>query len=190
MTSFDAPPNSTHFSDSQKLRIATNAPEGHVANASMHSPGHGPQAGFPPHAYNFPGFSSYYPPYAPPPYPYYPPYYHQPPPDAGATTHPHKNPLFRGPPVEGPKPDSTPGSPQKVVLPRVVPLAEFCNHYKIDDEDQARLAKLRFLPGNRRVEKLGREDWHDYAGFEKLAWEDFLDKHNIFLRDVKAGCWV
>lgn len=165
MTSFDAPPNSTHFSDSQKLCIATDAPEAHVANVSMHTQG----PGFPPHTYIFPGFPSYYPPYAPPPYPYYLPYYHQPPPDASATTHPHGTPSLFGPSVERPKPAPSPGSPQKVVLPRVVPLAEFCNHYKIDDEDQARLAKLRFLPGNWRIEKLGREDWHDHAGFEKLA---------------------
>ena len=130
MTSFDAPPNSTHFSDSQKLCIATDAPEAHVANVSMHTQG----PGFPPHTYIFPGFPSYYPPYAPPPYPYYLPYYHQPPPDASATTHPHGTPSLFGPSVERPKPAPSPGSPQKVVLPRVVPLAEFCNHYKIDDE--------------------------------------------------------
>ena len=67
---------------------------------------------------------------------------------------------------------------------------EFCKKYDIDDIDKERLEKLRFIPGDRRVDQLGREDWHDDPGFSKLGWEDFLLKHKTFIRDVKADGWV
>ena len=86
-------------------------------------------------------------------------------------------------------PGSAPGSPLKVILPRPISLEEFCIHYAVDDEDRARLAKLKVQPGDRRVEKLDREDWQGHAGFAKLAWEDFLAKHKTFISDVKSGKW-
>jgi len=152
VTSFNAPPNSTHSSDSQKLHIAANTPEAPTAPmANVQGPG------FPAlNAHNLLDFPPYYPPYVPPPNPYYPLYYRQPPLDAITTAHPYMPaPSFHW--SEAPMP-VTPGSPKHIVLPQVVLLAEFCNHYKIDDEDQARLAKLCFMPGNQHIEKLGRED--------------------------------
>lgn len=78
----------------------------------------------------------------------------------------------------------------KIALPRPVSLSEFCEHYEIDEDDQGRLAKLKFHPGDCRIDKLGREDWQGYAGFSKLAWDDVIMKHKVFLRDVKAGSWA
>ena len=86
-------------------------------------------------------------------------------------------------------PGSAPTSPLKITLPYPVSLTEFCEHYEIDEEDQARLAKLKFQPGDRRAEKLEREDWHGHAGFSKLSWDDFVAKHKVFVRDIKAGCY-
>lgn len=78
----------------------------------------------------------------------------------------------------------------KIVLPRVISLAEFCERYEIDAEDCDRLTKLKFQPGDRRVNKLEREDWHGHAGFSKLSWDDFLVKHKQFVREIKAGNFV
>ena len=66
---------------------------------------------------------------------------------------------------------SVPTSPLKIALPRPVSLSEFCEHYEIDEDDQGHLAKLKFHPGDCRIDKLGREDWQGYAGFSKLAWD-------------------
>jgi hypothetical protein len=87
-------------------------------------------------------------------------------------------------------PGSAPTSPVKIPLPRMISLAEFCEHYEIDDEDQNRLIKLKFQPGDRRADKLEREDWHGHAGFSKLSWDDFISKHKQFVREVKAGNWA
>lgn len=129
------------------------------------------------------------PPFYPPPAPYaYPPYpaYSQPPfqfmdPRSHLAVRPQT------PGAQGP--GSAPTSPIKILLPYPISLDEFCQHYEIDDEDRGRLAKLKFQPGDRRVEKLEREDWHGHAGFSKLSWDDFLSKHKTFVRDIKAGCW-
>lgn len=75
------------------------------------------------------------------------------------------------------------------MLPRPVSLDEFCDHYGIDNEDRARLSKLKVQPGDRRVEKLDREDWQGHAGFAKLSWDDFITKHKLFVTDVRAGKW-
>lgn len=87
-------------------------------------------------------------------------------------------------------PGSAPTSPVKIPLPRAISLAEFCERYEIDDEDQDRLIKLKFQPGDRRVDKLEREDWHGHAGFSRLSWDDFTSKHKQFVRDIKMGNWV
>ena len=73
---------------------------------------------------------------------------------------------------------------------RLISLAEFCERYDVDDEDQGCLAKLKFQPGDRRIDKLERVDWHGHAGFSELSWDDFLVKHKQFARDVKAGHWA
>ncbi len=85
--------------------------------------------------------------------------------------------------------NSMPNSPMKMVLPRPVSLTEFCDHYFIDDEDKQHLTKLKFQPGDHRVEHLGCNNWQGFAGFSKLPWDDFLSKHKHFIQDVKNGFW-
>jgi hypothetical protein len=77
-----------------------------------------------------------------------------------------------------------------MTLPRPVSLDQFCEAYEIDDDDKAGLLKLKFLPGDRRVTRLEREDWHGHAGFSRLSWDDFLQKHKQFILDVKSGMWT
>ena len=141
-----------------------------------------------PSPYGFPPFSM---PYFPGPFPFYSYYQHaaqtQ---NGGPPMYPMPGPTFGSAYGTGRWPDSAPSSPIKIHLTRSISLAEFCKKYDIDDCDKKRLEKLRFVPGDRRVDQLSREDWHDDAGFSKLAWEDFLSKHKTFVRDVKAGCWV
>ena len=48
---------------------------------------------------------------------------------------------------------------------------------------------LEFIPGDRGIEKLDREDWQGDAGFTKLAWDRVLRKHKEFLADVSKGMW-
>ncbi|KAF8165967.1 hypothetical protein B0H34DRAFT_780604 [Crassisporium funariophilum] len=192
--SLNVPPTSTHFADSQKLRASSEAATGvtpapEPVPAAIGAPP-GPYFNNYPPPYGFPGYPPAPPHHYPPQYPYYPPYYQQPPPDPrGHYVNVNGNypqPLRRG--ADGP--NSAPPSPVKVVLPRPVALSEFCEHYEIDADDEARLAKLKFQPGDRRIEKLGREDWQGYAGFSKLAWDDVVTKHKVFLCDVKGGCFV
>jgi hypothetical protein len=87
-------------------------------------------------------------------------------------------------------PASLPSSPLKMMLPHPVSLDQFCEAYEIDDDDKAGLLKLKFLPGDRRVARLKREDWHGHAGFSRLSWDDFLQKHKQFILDVKSGMWT
>ncbi|KIK04473.1 hypothetical protein K443DRAFT_57212, partial [Laccaria amethystina LaAM-08-1] len=194
----DAPPNSVHFSESQRLRIPTKVREVTALPVAPQTPAavphFAPNQGF----YPFGGFPPYFPP--PYPYPFYPPlgnepnaapypipplhgHYPGPYPNAPApplTTGPNLNPNTLGTRPHTPgvardiAPGSAPTSPLKIVLPRPVSLDEFCDHYGIDDEDRARLSKLKVQPGDRRVEKLDREDWQGHAGFAKLSWDDFI----------------
>lgn len=76
-----------------------------------------------------------------------------------------------------------------MVLPCPVSLNEFCETYEIDDEDKARLLKFKVQPGDCRAEQLEHEDWQGHAGFLKLSWDDFVQKHKLFIQDVKAGNW-
>jgi hypothetical protein len=80
----------------------------------------------------------------------------------------------RTPALQRENPASVPSSPLKIVLPRPVSLDDFCEAYDIDDEDKANLMKLKVQPGDRRAERLEREDWHGHAGFSKLSWDDFI----------------
>jgi len=82
-----------------------------------------------------------------------------------------------------------PSSPMKIPLPCPVSLDEFCDIYGFGDEVKARLDKLGVQPGDRRVERLEREEWQGFGGFSRLAWEDFLQKHKSFVSDVLAGNW-
>ena len=52
------------------------------------------------------------------------------------------------------------------------------------------LQRLRFQPGDRRIESLSCEEWHGHAGFAKLAWDDVLQKHKKFIEDVKSGAFL
>lgn len=165
-----SPPTSTHFAESQRLRTPASAAKAVapvLAEPMSAAPPYAMHYGYPP---PFPHPSSYPASFPYPPYPPYPP-------------------MFAPPRVDG-APGSAPTSPTKIILPRAISLAEFCDRYEIDDEDRGCLTKLKFQPGDRRVEKLEREDWHGHAGFSKLSWDDFLSKHKQFVRDVKAGLWV
>jgi hypothetical protein len=81
---------------------------------------------------------------------------------------------------------SLPSSP--VTLPKIT-LDTFCNHYKISDDDKARLEKLGYTPGNRNIKTLDRADWKDDAGFATLTWKSMLETHDQFITDVKKGLW-
>ncbi|KAK0498204.1 hypothetical protein EDD18DRAFT_1350852 [Armillaria luteobubalina] len=81
---------------------------------------------------------------------------------------------------------SAPPSPAKHCT---VSLDEFCTTYNLDKNDRDRLQKLGYRPGNRKIEKLGCEDWQDEGGFLKLHWEDVLSAHTQFLSDAKLGKW-
>ncbi len=144
----------------------------------------------PPHAP--PGMQPHYPYGFPPYYGYPPPMPFAPYPHAAHGAHHIAQPY--GYPDDRPRTpllrdatNSTPNSPMKMVLPRPVSLTEFCDHYFIDDEDKQRLTKLKFQPGDRHVEHLGRNDWQGFAGFSKIPWDDFLSKHKHFIQDVKNG---
>jgi len=92
-------------------------------------------------------------------------------------------------PLQHESPASVPSSPLKIVLPHPISLDKFCEAYKIDDEDIANLMKLKVQLGDCHAERLEREDWHGHAGFSKLSWDDFVQKHKLFVCDVKAGKW-
>ena len=198
----DSPPSSAHFMESQHLRVASgtsaalSAPalvDAHHASVPVPAPQAVPAA--PPNPQQYPMRYGY----PPPPHFYLPPYpYYQQPPFFLHGL--HNLYLHHGVCPQTPVayqchsvtdgPASAPTSPLKLALPRPVSLSEFCKHYEIDEDDQGCLAKLKFLPGDCQIDKLGWEDWQGYAGFSKLAWDDVIMKHNIFLCDVKAGGWV
>ena len=88
---------------------------------------------------------------------------------------------------------STPISP--IQSPRAamrlrVPLAEFCSHYAISDSDQTKLELMEYKPGNRAVETMNENEWKMEFKFTKLGWNEFLDAHKAFLKDVKSGDWA
>ncbi|KAK1221794.1 hypothetical protein PQX77_015388 [Marasmius sp. AFHP31] len=66
-----------------------------------------------------------------------------------------------------------------------VPLTDFCKHYDLSSEDESRLEKLRYRPGDKNIRRLEEVDWHD-VGFQKLEWFSVLDAHDRFLNDVKT----
>ncbi|KAJ7854411.1 hypothetical protein B0H14DRAFT_2579866 [Mycena olivaceomarginata] len=53
-----------------------------------------------------------------------------------------------------------------------------------------RLQKLEYEPGDHEIVGLGRDDWQEFAGFSKLAWNKVLSTHNQFLTDIRAGLWA
>ncbi|CAA7264084.1 unnamed protein product [Cyclocybe aegerita] len=186
----DAPPVSTHFSKSQKLHAPVTTPASTATVTSGVPPIGATQPQMPQMLYSYP------------PYPFYPPYpYSQYPPPQPHDLNPHNH-LFHAVRSQTPVPTagpstcpaegggSAPGSPLKITLTCPVSLGEFCKHYEVEEDDQCRLAVLQYQPGDRHIEKLEHKDWQGHAGFSKLAWEDVLSKHKVFVRDIKAGSWV
>ncbi|KJA25914.1 hypothetical protein HYPSUDRAFT_213426 [Hypholoma sublateritium FD-334 SS-4] len=150
---YDAPPTSSYFTESQKIRnpgAKGDLGPDPVPPPLNPYPGPAPVAPMP---YGYPPYALPPPFYPQPPYAY-PPYalgYPQPPfqlmdPRSHASVRPHT------PGAHGP--GSAPTSPIKILLPYPVSLDEFCERYEIDDEDKGWLAKLKFQPGDRRVENL------------------------------------
>lgn len=82
---------------------------------------------------------------------------------------------------------SVPGSPLKT---EPIPLEQFCETYGLDDEIMAGLARLRYTPGDRNVEKLGREDWKEEGKLHTLQWNRVLDAHMQYLKDARNGRWI
>jgi hypothetical protein len=72
---------------------------------------------------------------------------------------------------------------------RYVSLVEFCDHYAISQHFD-RLQKLEYEPGDHEIVGLGRDDWQEFAGFSKLAWNKVLSTHKQFLTDIRAGLWA
>jgi len=70
----------------------------------------------------------------------------------------------------------------------VVPLADFCSRYRIDEKDKARLEKLEFQPGD-SIDLLGSNEWKENAGFADLSWIRIKGKNQQFLQDVQMGKW-
>jgi len=79
-----------------------------------------------------------------------------------------------------------PLSPTKV--PRIS-LKQFCDHYRILDENKVHLMKLGYIPGNRNIKTLDWADWKDDAGFPTFTWQSILETHDRFLADIKDGVW-
>lgn len=95
-------------------------------------------------------------------------------------------PPFHPPPHQSPIP-SAPQSPAKPTH-RPVSLGDFCAHYDIMQHFE-RLQKLEYEPGDGGIKTLGRDDWQNFAGFSKLAWDKVLSKHKQFLLDIQNGLW-
>ena len=164
------PPASAHFMESQQLRFAR-ASAAFLAPAPVDAPVPVPPPATPPNPQQYPMPYGNPPPpqFYPPPYPYYqhPPFFHH----GSHDPYPHYGVRPRTP-VTYQRVTDGPGSAPtslKVTLPRPVSLSEFSKHYEIDEDDQGRLAKLKFLPNDRQIDKLGLEDWQGHAGFSKLA---------------------
>jgi hypothetical protein len=101
-------------------------------------------------------------------------------------------PLVQPAPPSNPVPNhvSAPPSPSKAFrLPHPVSCREFCDRYNISAADEEKLNTLEFIPGEREIEALGREDWQEVAKFSKLGWGRFLAKHKQFMADVASGGW-
>lgn len=92
------------------------------------------------------------------------------------------------PPVNPSPALSAPSSPAKISH-RAVSLEEFCAYYDIIQHCE-RLQKLEYEPGDKGITSLGRDEWQQFAGFSRLAWEKVLTKHKQFMKDAQAGLWA
>ena len=86
------------------------------------------------------------------------------------------------------KDSDSPVSSPATALQIGVPLAEFCDRYKISNSDREKLALLEYKPGNNAVTTLTTEDWKEVK-FSTLGWKAFISAHKQFIRDVKDGSW-
>ncbi|KAK0217337.1 proline-rich protein [Armillaria nabsnona] len=185
-TDKDKPPVNMHFSHDRRLKApATTTQVSNNVDSTT-------AAVLPPHA--LPGMQPHYPYGFPPYYGYPPPMLFAPYPHVAHRAHhiaqPYGYPDDRShTPLLHDAINSMPNSPMKMVLPCPVSLTEFCNHYFINDEDKQCLTKLKFQPGDHRVEHLGCDDWQGFAGFSKLPWDKFLSKHKYFIQNVKNEFW-
>ncbi|PCH38910.1 hypothetical protein WOLCODRAFT_158448 [Wolfiporia cocos MD-104 SS10] len=84
---------------------------------------------------------------------------------------------------------SSTSEPWAVPLPRQITLEEFCARYNIPDGDRKKLKLLEVELGDRRCEELDKDTWHGDAGFTKLAWDRFKEKHARFCQDIQKGLW-
>jgi hypothetical protein len=131
----------------------------------------------------------YAPPYAPPPWGYHPhlyqyplPSYGPPPGQSGGTPQVAQTAANNS--------DSPFPSPGKISpLNLKIPLDHFCTRYEIPESNQAKLASLEYIPGNKDVMELEERDWKE-AGFTKLGWKAFLRAHQQFIKDAKDGLWA
>lgn len=92
-------------------------------------------------------------------------------------------------PAAAPIPSSTPSSLSHSVESVDISLDLFCSHYKLSEDDFAKLVLLGYVPGDVNINKLGPEMWQAFAGFAPLAWNRILDIHKHFLTDVRRGNW-
>lgn len=83
-----------------------------------------------------------------------------------------------------PSPAPSPG----VATKTKVTLEQFCARYQISATDHEKMQLLEYMPSNRAVEHLAKEDWKEVK-FSTLGWQAFLSNHQRFLRDVKHGAW-
>ncbi|PCH45002.1 hypothetical protein WOLCODRAFT_155023 [Wolfiporia cocos MD-104 SS10] len=84
---------------------------------------------------------------------------------------------------------SSMSEPWAVPLPRQITLEEFCARYNIPDGDHKKLELLEVELGDRRCKELDKDTWHGDAGFTKLAWDRFKEKHARFCQDIQKGLW-
>lgn len=176
------PPNSPHFDVSAARKPPLNAVTNAVTTAE-------PPSAPPPSQYPGPYVpppNLYAPPYAPPPWGYHPHLYQYPLSSYG----PPPGQSHGIPPVAGASNNSPFPSPGKISpLDLKIPLARFCTHYEISESNQAKLASLEYIPGNKDVMELEENDWKE-AGFSKLGWKAFLRAHRQFIKDAKDGLWA
>ncbi|KAJ7358077.1 hypothetical protein DFH08DRAFT_801926 [Mycena albidolilacea] len=88
-------------------------------------------------------------------------------------------------PNKSPIPSALP-SPVKLNH-RYVSLVEFCDHYAISQHFD-HLQRLEYKPGDHEIVGLGCDDWQEFAGISKLAWNKVLLMHKQFLTDICVAC--
>jgi hypothetical protein len=120
------------------------------------------------------------------PFPYPPPY-GQPP-----YGYPHHHGFnVPAPPPQSPfaGPSYTPaGAAPPVVLPREISLEEYCNRYKLVEEDHRVLTELGYMPGDEGINDLDAASWQGTRVLP-LAKSRILRQHQSFLKDAANGLW-